>query len=214
MTHLKLREEIIRITRAINERGLNEGTSGNVSARVDGGFLITPTGVRYDEMRPQDIVLMRTDGANPPGQLRPSSEWYFHRAILAARDDVGAVIHAHSPYATALACTGRGIPAFHYMVAVVGGDSIHCAPYATFGTVELSVNVVEALDGRRACLLANHGMVVIGVDLQGAFRLAEEVEYLAKQYCIALAIGGPILLDATEMQTVLEKFQDYGKQDL
>ncbi|MEE8056003.1 MAG: class II aldolase/adducin family protein [Gammaproteobacteria bacterium] len=214
MKHHKLRVEIIGFARAMNQCGLNQGTSGNVSARIQGGFLITPTGISYEVIEAKDIVEMEIDGHGPPGQLKPSSEWYFHRAILVARDDANAVIHVHSPYATALACTGRGIPAFHYMVAFAGGNSIRCAPYATFGTEALSVNVVQALKGCQACLLANHGMVAIGPNLETAYRLAREIEYLAKQYCIALQIGGVTLLDEDEMQRVLEKFRDYGKQDV
>lgn len=213
MRHLKLRKAIIATARAINDTGLNPGKAGNVSARVEGGFLITPTGVPYARLTPARLVMVAGDGRVAGKQLKPSSEWRFHRDIYAAREDAGAVVHAHSPYATALACTGRHIPAFHYMVAVAGGDSIRCAPYATFGTQGLSDAAVAALASRRACLLANHGMIALGADLEAAFALATEVEFLARQYCLSLMIGGPRILEEAEMRVVLEKFRGYGSHD-
>ena len=207
---LDLRREMIATARRMNASGLNQGTSGNLGQRVEGGFLVTPTGMDYDALQPEDIVFMRFDGTHE-GRRAPSSEWRFHRDILAARPEVGAVLHAHSMHCTTLACVRRSIPAFHYMVAVAGGDSIRCAPYATFGTQELSDVALEALKGRKACLLANHGMLAVGADLAGAFKLAVEVETLAGMYWRALQVGEPVLLDAREMGVVLEKFRAYGQ---
>ena len=210
MRHQRRRREIIDTARRMNALGLNRGTSGNVSARVDGGLLITPSGIPCEECRPGDIVEMGMDGTSDD-RRRPSSEWRFHRDILAARPEVGAVVHAHSPFATTLACLGRGIPAFHYMVAVAGGRDIRCAPYATFGTQALSDVAVKALEGRRACLLANHGMIAVAPALKAALALAVEVEALAEQYWRVLQVGEPTLLDDAEMDVVLEKFRTYGQ---
>ncbi len=213
MNEAALRRAVIAAARAINDSGLNPGRAGNVSARVRGGFLITPTGVPYERLRPAMIVRMRDDGTAPGGQLRPSSEWRFHRDIYRARPEVRAVVHVHSPYATALACLRRGIPAFHYMVAVAGGDSIRCAPYATFGTQALSDHAVRALRDRRACLLANHGLIALGDSPAAALALAVEVEFLARQYCLTLQVGAPRILGRREMRVVLGKFKTYGRQD-
>ena len=207
--HLALREAMIATARRMNASGLNQGTSGNLSQRVEDGFLVTPTGMDYEAMAPEDLVLMRFDGSHE-GRRKPSSEWRFHRDILAARPEVGAVLHAHSMFCTTLACLRRGIPSFHYMVAMAGGVDVRCAPYATFGTEELSRHAVAALEGRKACLLANHGMLALGRDLAGAFKLAVEVETLAAMYWRALQVGEPVLLDAAEMAVVLEKFKTYG----
>jgi len=207
------RQEIVDACRRMNALGINQGRAGNISCRVANGLLVTPSGLDYDTMQPGDIVLMDADGGLRDGQLKPSSEWRFHCDILAARPEIGAVVHTHAMFATVLACHRREIPAFHYMVATAGGNSIRCAPYATFGTPELSENALTALDGRRACLLANHGMIALGETLDGALALAVEVEALAAQYCRALALGEPALLPAREMETVLEKFRTYGKQD-
>jgi L-fuculose-phosphate aldolase len=207
------RQAIIDACRRMNALGINQGRAGNISCRAVDGLLITPSGVDYDALQPEDIVSMDADGAVLSGQLRPSSEWRFHCDILRARPEIGAVVHTHAMFATVLACHRRDIPAFHYMVAVAGGDSIRCAPYATFGTQELSAHALAALDDRRACLLANHGMIALGETLEGALALAVEVETLAAQYCRALALGEPTLLPAREMKTVLEKFRTYGKQD-
>jgi L-fuculose-phosphate aldolase len=209
--HLALREAMIATARRMNASGLNQGTSGNLSQRVEDGFLVTPTGMDYEAMVPEDLVLMRFDGSHE-GRRKPSSEWRFHRDILAARPEVGAVLHAHSMFCTTLACLRRGIPSFHYMVAMAGGVDVRCAPYATFGTEELSRHAVAALEGRKACLLANHGMLALGRDLAGALKLAVEVETLAAMYWRALQVGEPVLLDAAEMAVVLEKFKTYGQQ--
>ena len=192
---------------------LTEGTSGNVSVRRDQrSFFITPTGMPYESLMPEDIPLVDLEG-RWFGRRRPSSEWRFHRDIFAARSDAGAIVHTHSRQATALACTGRGIPAFHYMVAVAGGMDIRCAPYHTFGSQELSDAAVAAIEGRKACLLANHGVIALGVDLPAALALAGEVENLAGQYCAALALGDVRILEEREMRRVLEKFRSYGQQD-
>jgi L-fuculose-phosphate aldolase len=208
----RLRESIVLGCRELERRGLTYGTSGNVSLRRDERrFFVSPTGMSYESLELGDIPLVDFDG-RWFGRRRPSSEWRFHRDILQARGDIGAVVHTHSPKATALACTGRGIPAFHYMVAVAGGPDIRCAPYHTFGSQELSHAAVEALAGRSACLLANHGVIALGADLQQALALAGEVEDLAAKYCAALAIGEIRILDDIEMQRVIEKFRSYGKQ--
>ena len=167
MNELALRAEIIATAVRMNERRINSGKSGNVSARTETGFLITPTGLAYESMRPEDIVAVTLAGA-ASGPRLPSSEWRFHRDIYVDRPDAGAIVHAHSSFATTLACLGRGIPAFHYMVAIAGGKDIRCAPYATFGTQELSDSALAALSGRRACLLANHGMIAVDASLEAA----------------------------------------------
>jgi L-fuculose-phosphate aldolase len=202
---------MIATARRMNATGLNQGTSGNLSLRVEGGFLVTPTGMDYEALEPEDIVFMRMDGSHE-GRRRPSSEWRFHRDILAARPEVGAVLHAHAMFCTTLACLHRGIPAFHYMVAVAGGVDIRCAPYATFGTEELSRHAVAALEGRKACLLANHGLIAVGTSLADALKRAVEVETLAAMYWRALQVGEPVLLSEAEMAVVLEKFKTYGQQ--
>ncbi|MBS0393247.1 MAG: class II aldolase/adducin family protein [Proteobacteria bacterium] len=208
-----LQAAVVATCREIGLRGLGVGTSGNVGVRRDPEhFYVSPTGTPYEALRPEDVPLVNLDG-RWFGKLRPSSEWRLHRDLFAARPEVGAVVHTHSPEATALACTGRGIPAFHYMVARAGGSDIRCAPYATFGTQALSDAALQALEGRQACLLGNHGVIVVGVDLRHALGLAVEVESLARQYRAALALGGVKLLDEAEMERVLEKFRSYGRQD-
>jgi L-fuculose-phosphate aldolase len=211
LVHQALRQEIIATARRMNALGINQGKSGNLSQRIPEGFLVTPTGMTYDKLKPADIVVMGFDGSHRGTRL-PSSEWRFHRDILVARPETNAVIHTHAMFATTLACLGREIPAFHYMVAVGGGDSIRCAPYATFGTEALSRHAVAALEGRKACLLANHGMIAVGATLVAALALAVEVETLAAMYWRALQVGEPNLLDAPEMARVLEKFRTYGQQ--
>ncbi len=213
MDHRDLRRAMIRTCLEMNRLGLNQGSSGNVSTRLPGGLLITPSGMPYPNLQPEDLVVMDLDGTVAPGQRQPSSEWRFHRDIYATRPEAGTVIHAHAMFCTTLACLGRDIPAFHYMVAVAGGDSIRCAPYATFGTQALSDYALAALVDRWACLLANHGMLALWPNLDGALALALEVETLAAQYWRALQIGQPALLDAAEMARVLEKFKTYGKQE-
>ena len=207
------RESLIAACRELTRRGLTHGTSGNVSLRREpDGFFISPTGMSYEALVPEDIPLMDLDG-RWFGRRRPSSEWRFHRDIFRSRPDVAAIVHTHSRFATALACNGRGIPAFHYMVAVAGGADIRCAPYRTFGTQALSDAAIAALEGRRACLLANHGLIAVGADLSAALALAGEVENLAAQYCAALEVGEPRILDEAEMTTVIDKFRHYGQQD-
>ena len=209
-----LREAVVATALAMNAAGINRGKSGNVSARWrDGafdGFLVTPTGIPYDRTTPEQIVAMTLAGA-ARGSVLPSSEWRFHRDIYAARADAQAIVHAHAPFATTLACMHRGIPPFHYMIAVAGGKDIRCAPYATFGTQELSDHAVAALAGRHACLLANHGMIALGASLDAALALAVEVETLAEMYWRALQIGEPVPLSDAEMDVVLEKFRTYGQ---
>ena len=210
-----LAEQVLATARAMNASGINRGTAANVSARSpdDGGFLITPTGMDYATMEAADIVPMRLDGSWARECARkPSSEWRFHRDIYAARPAFGAVIHTHSPFATTLACMGRDIPPFHYMIARFGGKDVRCAAYATFGTQELSDAALRALEGRSACLLAHHGMIVCGKDLQQALALAIEFETLCEQYWRVLQLGEPKLLDDAEMARVLEKFAGYGQQ--
>lgn len=208
-TESALRRQIIETCLGMNRLGINQGMAGNVSARLGSGLLITPSSLPYDDMKPSNIVYLDENG-QPKGERNPSSEWRFHYDILRNRKDAGAVLHAHAPCCTALACLGREIPAFHYMIAVAGGDSIRCAPYATFGSQELSDYALAALEGRKACLLANHGMICIDRDLEGVLALAVEVETLARQYCQAVQLGEPIVLPAAEMRRVLEKFKTYG----
>jgi L-fuculose-phosphate aldolase len=206
-----LRTMVVAACRELTRRGLTYGTSGNVSVRCDQQrFFVSPSGMEYEILQAEDVPLMDLDG-RWFGHRRPSSEWRFHRDIFRSRSDVGAIVHTHSPQATALACTGRRIPAFHYMVAVAGGPDIRCAPYHTFGTQELSAAVLAALQGRRACLLANHGVIATGRDLASAISLAGEVENLARQYCAALSLGEVRILDDAEMSRVVEKFRTYGK---
>jgi L-fuculose-phosphate aldolase len=212
-TDKELREALIVACREVVRRGLSYGTSGNISLRRDERrFFVSPTGMPYDAIEPDDVPLMDLDG-RWFGRRRPSSEWRFHRDVYRSRDEVAAIVHTHSPKATSLACTGRGIPAFHYMVAVAGGPDIRCAPYYTFGTQELSDAAVAALDGRTACLLANHGVIAVGANLHAALALAGEVENLAAQYCTALAVGEVRILHEIEMRRVVEKFRTYGNQD-
>ena len=192
--------------------GLNRGTSGNVSARSLEGFLITPSGRDMTELAAVDMAPVDMEGRAPEG-LKPSSEWRFHRDIYAAFPEAGAIVHTHSPFAVALACLRRDIPAFHYMVAMAGGVDIRCARYATFGTQALSDAILEALRDRRACLMANHGLVAWGRDLAGALALAVEVEALCGQYLCCLQAGEPVLLSDAEMAEVLEKFRDYRSED-
>jgi L-fuculose-phosphate aldolase len=211
MTQIDLREGIVAAVHALTAHNLNRGTAGNVSARWDEGFLVTPTGLAADEMQPGDIVPMAMDGSWH-GARKPSSEWRFHRDLYAARPEAGAVVHAHAPFATALACLRADIPPFHYMIARFGGATVRCAAYATFGTQELSDAALAALEGRCACLLANHGLLVFGRDLRHALDLAVEFEALCAQYWRALQAGRPVLLSDTEMTAVLDRFGAYGQQ--
>ena len=208
-----LRAMVIAACRELTRRGLTHGTSGNVSVRCDEArFFVSPSGMDYGMMQAGDVPLMDLDG-RWFGARRPSSEWRFHRDIFKSRPDVGAIVHTHSPRATALACTGRGIPAFHYMVAVAGGHDIRCAPYHGFGTQELSDAALAALQDRKACLLANHGVIATGPDLRAAISLAGEVENLALQYAAALTLGEVRILEDAEMSRVVEKFRTYGQQN-
>ena len=207
----RLRESMLQGMHRLGELGLNRGTSGNLSVRCADGFLITPTGVPPEELQAQGMVAMDFSGA-VHGQGKPSSEWRFHCDILAARPEVGAVVHTHSRYATTLACLHREVPAFHYMVAAAGGDSIRCAPYAIFGSQELSDHALRALEQRKACLLGNHGVIALGADLGAALALALEVESLCAQYWSALQLGQPHILSDAQMHSVLEKFKGYGRK--
>ncbi len=205
------RAAIIAACREMNRSGLNQGTSGNISVREGQGMLITPSAMPYDVMTPDDIVWMGFD-ETLEGAHKPSSEWRFHRDILRAKPGAGAVVHTHAPACTTLAIMGRSIPPIHYMIAVAGGADIRCAPYATFGTAELSAHAVAALEGRDACLLAHHGMIACGATLDKAMWLAVEVETLAQQYLGCLPFGEPPLLSADQIAEVLEKVKGYGHQ--
>ncbi len=206
------RQSIIDACLRMNVLGINQGTSGNISLRHGDGMLITPTSTPYEAMKPEQIVYMHLDGNHDPAQ-RPSSEWRFHRDILKARPEVQAIVHTHPPYSTMLAIMGIEIPPVHYMVAVAGGDTIRCAPYATFGTQELSEHAVRALEGRLACLLEHHGMIAVGPSLPKAMWLAVEVETLARQYHGCLQIGTPPLLSKEEIEKVRVRMAGYGHAD-
>lgn len=208
----RLAAEVLATARAMNASGINRGSAGNVSARSAGGFVITPTGMAYAACSADDMVKVGADGT-AMGRRKPSSEWRFHRDIYAARPEAGAVVHTHSPFATALACQEQAVPAFHYMVARFGGDDVRCAAYATFGSQQLSDAIVIALRDRNACLMAHHGMVVFGRDCGHALSLAVELETLCEQYWRVLQLGAPRLLAADEMERVLAKFASYGQQD-
>ena len=210
MTNQTLREEMVSICRRMNTSDINQGTAGNLSVRCGAGFLITPSSMPYDVMTPADIVEMDFDGTYVGG--RPSSEWRFHRDILRARDDIDVVLHCHSVYATTLACHHKTIPAFHYMTGVAGGTTIRCARYATFGTQALSDAALEALEGRLACLLGQHGQISLGTSLEAALWLAIEVETLSRMYVQALALGEPPVLPDDEMERVIAQMKrmSYG----
>ena len=207
-----VRHKIVSFCREMNATGLNQGTSGNISARHGSDMLITPSGVPYDELEPDAIVAATLDGDAPTwrGDLKPSSEWHFHRAILKAKPEQGAIVHTHSTFATVLSISRREIPACHYMIAAFGGATVRCAGYATFGTPELSANVIAAMEDRSACLLANHGMIACGPTLDRAMWAAVELETLSRQYFHALQLGGLVVLDDAEMARVAEKFESYG----
>jgi len=204
-----VRQAIIGACLSMNYNGINQGTAGNISIRWENGLLITPSGLPYDEMKIDDIVFMNMNG-NYEHRLAASSEWRFHRDILQERVDVNAVVHAHPVHATAFAICGMEVPAVHYMIAAAGGPSIRCAPYAPYGTEELSRAVLKALSGRACALLANHGMVATGHDLRAAMWLAVEVETLCKQYAVALQVGTPRTLADDEIERTIEKFKEYG----
>jgi L-fuculose-phosphate aldolase len=204
---------VVRTAQALDAAGFCPSKSGNVSVRQGERVLITPSGLPYAAMQPDDIVEIDLEGRRTGGSERKaSSEWPFHAAIYKGRPDAAAIVHTHSPYATALSCARRDIPAFHYMIALGGGADIRCATYATFGTQALADNAVAALEGRRAVLLANHGVITIGQTLAGAQTLAGEVENLARQYLALLAAGlDPAILDAPEMERVTAQFKGYGR---
>jgi L-fuculose-phosphate aldolase len=204
-----IRSAIVEACRAMNGLGINQGTSGNISVRCGDGLLITPSGLPYEVMTPEDIVPLAMDGSFDHPRA-PSSEWRFHRDIMAARPDVGAIVHAHPVYATAFAMCGRAIPAVHYMIAAAGGPTIRCGPYASYGTEELSQIAVAALEDRMGCLLANHGMIATGRDLEKAMWLAVEMETLCRQYAIALQVGEPQVLPDDEIARIVERFKSYG----
>jgi L-fuculose-phosphate aldolase len=210
MKHEAIRRQMIATCIFMNDRGINQGTSGNISVRVEGGFLITPSGVAYHEMKPEDVVTMKLD-ASHTGPRKPSTEWRFHRDIMAKMPQVGAVIHLHSMFCTSLSILRREIPAVHYMIAAAGGPTVPCVPYVTWGTQELADHIVGALENRHACLLANHGMVCVGPDLKKAAWLAVEIETLAAQYWRALQVGVPHVLADEEIERVMEKFKSYGQ---
>ena len=217
MNDAALRQAVIATALKMNALGINQGKSGNVSVRWGEGYFITPTGLAYEQTMPDDIVFMELGKKHEENHdavqaaRLPSSEWRFHHDIYARRPELHAIVHTHAVHATTLACLGRGIPAFHYMVAVAGGKDIRCAPYATFGTQQLSDFALQALENRKACLLANHGLIAADATLDQALALAVEVESLAHMYYQALQIGTPVILPDDEMERVLEKFKTYGQ---
>lgn len=209
---LDLRKGIIEACRSMNALGINQGTSGNVSVRYGERMLITPSGVPYEELDPKDLCAtqIKKDGKNWEGDLNPSSEWRFHLNIYQNRPDVGAIVHTHSTYATVLAICGKPIPAVHYMVAASGGTEIRIAKYATYGTEQLSKNALEALKDRTCCLLKNHGVIATGPNIKRALWLASEVETVARQYYLSLAIGGGDIIPDDEINRIIEGFKAYG----
>ncbi len=211
-TEHALRQEIVAACRRMNETGLNQGTSGNISARMGDRMLITPSATPYDKATPEMVASMPLEGdyGTWDGPLKPSSEWRFHLDILKSRQEVGAIVHTHAPYCTTLAIARREIPACHYMIATFGGTNVRCGGYARYGTAELSAIALEALEGRWACLLANHGMIVLGANLTNAMWRAVELEAIARQYYQSLLIGGPVLLSDEEVAETAQNFGDYG----
>jgi L-fuculose-phosphate aldolase len=208
---LALRTELIEACRSMNRLGINKGTSGNISVRYGDGFLISPTGIPYDKLTPDHVVAMKWD-ATFAGDVLPSSEWRFHRDILKARADLNAVVHTHSTHATAVSILGKDIPAIHYVIAGAGGSTIRCAPYEIFGSQELADRVLEALEGRRACLMAHHGVIAAHASIARALALAVTVEELAHQYLLCLPHGEPPVLSERQIADVMEKFKTYGQQ--
>ena len=208
----KLREQIVEVMLAMDARGLNRGTSGNVSARLGDGLLVTPTGIPPSALKPEHVVKLAADGRYDTAGMKPSSEWLMHLRLLQLRPDANAVVHCHSRYATTLACANLPIPALHYMVAVSGGSSVPVAPYATFGSAELAEAVCTTLAGQFAALMANHGQIVAAPGLRQALLIAEEVEEQAAIYWGTLAIGGPSLLADDEMARIANRFRSYGQK--
>jgi L-fuculose-phosphate aldolase len=211
IAYKSLRKAVIETCLAMNEEGINQGTSGNVSVRTEEGFLITASGIPYKKMKPEHIVEMDLEGGYR-GDYLPSTEWRMHLDIFKARPEAGAIVHVHSTYATAIACLRKEVPAFHYMIGVTGGTSLRVSDYAEFGTAELSATMLKAMEGRTACLLANHGQICFGPTLEKALWLAGEIEALCKQYWAAIVAGKPIVLSDAEMTSVLKRFKTYGKQ--
>ncbi|MEK0429124.1 MAG: hypothetical protein RL001_1651 [Pseudomonadota bacterium] len=207
---ITLRQRIIQACHQMEHSGLNRGTSGNVSCREGDYFLITPSGVPVPQLSPDGIVAMDFTG-KIIGEGKPSSEWHFHLNLLKNRPELNAIVHTHSPHATALACLREDLPAFHYMIAIAGGDSVRCAPYALFGTEALSAHAVNAMKDRKACLLANHGLIAAGRDLDEAMAVATEIESLCQQYLLARQTGQPVLLSSEEMRAVIDRFRSYGR---
>lgn len=212
MTEAEARQQLVDAMRSLDARGLNRGTSGNLSVRYTSGMLVTPSGITPDRLVPDTIVFVDGDGSVAPGTARPSSEWQMHLGLYRRRADAKAIVHCHARHATILACAHREIPPLHYMVAVSGGASVPVAPYATFGSEELAEGVAQTLCGRFACLMANHGLIALGPSLATAMAIAEEIEEQAAVYCGTLAIGGPKLLDPVEMERILEAFKGYGQR--
>jgi L-fuculose-phosphate aldolase len=215
MTEQETRAALVQACRDMNRLGINQGTSGNISVRQGDTMLISPSATPYDTMAAEDVAAMpiKGDYGTWTGRLRPSTEWRFHLDILRARPDAGAVVHSHPNFCTTLAIARKPIPAVHYMMAAFGGMDVRCAPYATFGTKELSEHAIEALRDRNACLLANHGMIVVGASLAKAMWLAVELETLAKQYWHSLLCGGPVLLTEAEIADTAKSFGNYGLQE-
>ena len=210
---INARENLLNTTNKLLTAGLNHGATGNCSCRDREGFLITPTGVDSSKLTTDMMVRMNLSGnlSQPESKYQPSSEWQFHQAILEKYPEINAVVHTHSVFASSLSVLGQEIPAFHYMIAVAGGNSVRCAPYAMFGTKELSDNILEAIKDRKACLLSNHGLVAIGKDLNEAFNIAEEVEHLCRLFIEAKKIGDPLLLSDRQMVEVLDRFNSYSR---
>jgi L-fuculose-phosphate aldolase len=209
---MRLRDELVVTAKRMSELGLTPGMSGNVSVRGPSGIFVTPSGMPYSELRPDDAVDIKEDGTIRPGQRMPSTEWRLHRDILGARQDITAIVHTHSLYCTTISMLRRPIPAVHYMIVLAGSDEIPCADYATFGSAQLALNAVTALRGGDACLLANHGMVALGRTLPAALKLAAEVETLASQYWHAAQVGSPHVLDRDELIKVRDRFAEYGQR--
>ena len=204
-------EQIIKYANMLNSEKLSTLRSGNVSLRYKNGFLITPSGVKYSLLKVDDIVFVSLDGKFDETKNKPSSEWRFHKDIYSSKNEANAIVHAHSTHATAVSAHNKDVPAFHYMVALAGGNDLKCAKYATFGTQELSDNIIEALENRKACLMSNHGQVAYGDNLNSAFELAEEVENICHQYINAIKLGEPKILSSSEMDVILEKVKNYKK---
>ena len=204
---MDIREKLVAAARSMASLGINQGVAGNLSVRTEAGMLITPSSVSYDELSPDQLALMPFDEYGSfHGPKRPSSEWRFHLDIMAARPEIGAIVHNHAPYATALAMARREIPACHYMVARFGGAPIRVAEYALFGTQALSGHVLSALRDRSACLMANHGCIATGPDLDAAMLAAVELEALARQYVLSLSVGGPVLLSEADTAAAVRQF--------